>query len=91
MKKASEYRRHADECRALARNALNENEREQLLNMAQTWTKLADERERMAEQDKRLGGNGSSEEQRGAGARSAPCHATPHGGEGRPGTPASLK
>ena len=62
MKKASEYRRHADECRALARTALNENERDQLLNMAQTWTTLADERERMAEQDKRLGGKEPGEE-----------------------------
>ena len=49
MKKASEYRRHAEECRTLARNAMSEQERNQLLTMAETWTKLAEERERMAE------------------------------------------
>jgi hypothetical protein len=48
MKKASEYRRHAEECRTLARNAMSDQERNQLLNMAETWTKLAEERERMA-------------------------------------------
>ena len=51
MKKASEYRRHADECRTLARNAMSEQERNQLLTMADTWTKLAEERERMADDD----------------------------------------
>jgi hypothetical protein len=46
MKKASEYRRHAEECRLLARNANSEEHRELLINMAATWDSLADERER---------------------------------------------
>ena len=44
MKKASEYRQHAEDCRALARGVLNGHQREQLLEMAQTWDKLAAER-----------------------------------------------
>jgi hypothetical protein len=47
MKKASEYRRHAEECRQLARSADREEHRELLINMAATWEALADERERM--------------------------------------------
>ena len=47
MKKASEYRRHAEECRQLARFADSEEHRELLSNMAATWESLADERERM--------------------------------------------
>jgi hypothetical protein len=47
MKKASEYRRHAEECRALASKAGTEEHRLQLLKMADTWVSLADERERM--------------------------------------------
>jgi hypothetical protein len=39
--KASEYRQHAEECRALARGVLPGHQREQLLEMAQTWEKLA--------------------------------------------------
>src|SRR5215207_5234515 len=44
MKKASEYRQHAEECRALARGLALGPHREQLLEMAQTWEKLAAER-----------------------------------------------
>ena len=44
MKKASEYRQHAEECRALARGLPSGPHREQLLEMAQTWEKLAAER-----------------------------------------------
>ena len=43
MKKASEYRKHAEECRALARGVQGE-QRDQLLEMAATWDKLAAER-----------------------------------------------
>jgi hypothetical protein len=42
MKEASEYREHAAECRALA-NTMDRAHREQLLRMAQTWDKLAEE------------------------------------------------
>ncbi len=43
MKKASEYRKHANECRALARGVLGD-KRTQLLAMAATWDQLAQER-----------------------------------------------
>ena len=43
MKKASEYRQHAEECRTLAKQMQGE-QRDQLLEMARTWDRLADER-----------------------------------------------
>ena len=46
LKKAEEYRRHAEECRVLARAAQNGEHRNQLLIMAETWDGLAAERER---------------------------------------------
>ena len=45
MKKASEYRQHAEECRALARNMTDDAQRDQLVRMAETWDRLAAERE----------------------------------------------
>lgn len=45
MKKASEYRKHAEECRALARQVPEGPQRDQLLEMARTWDKLADDRD----------------------------------------------
>ena len=53
MDKSSEYRQHAEECRVRARHAKNEEQRRQLLELAETWGSLAAERERMAE--KRVG------------------------------------
>ena len=47
MKKAAEYRQHAQECRTLARNVRIEEQRVQLIAMAETWDALATERERM--------------------------------------------
>lgn len=44
MKKASEYRLHATECRALAAQMGEESQREQLLAMAEHWDKLAADR-----------------------------------------------
>lgn len=44
MKKASEYRKHAEECRVLAQRMEHGGHRDQLLEMAATWDKLADER-----------------------------------------------
>ena len=43
MKKASEYRRHASECRRLS-DGVSGDLREQLLRMAATWEQLAHER-----------------------------------------------
>jgi hypothetical protein len=47
MKKASEYRQHAKECRALASQAFSEEHRKQLAAMADTWDNLADERAKL--------------------------------------------
>jgi len=46
MKKSNEYRQHAEECRALARKAQNDEQRAQLLKMAEAWENFATERER---------------------------------------------
>jgi hypothetical protein len=45
MKKASDYHKHAQECRALAKRMENGEHRDQLLAMAQTWDQLAQQRE----------------------------------------------
>src|SRR5512146_3093406 len=45
VKKASEYRSHADECRAMARKVATADQRAQLMTMAETWDELAAERE----------------------------------------------
>jgi hypothetical protein len=48
MATAGEYRKHASECRALARNVKNEQHRSQLLKMADAWENFAVENERVA-------------------------------------------
>jgi hypothetical protein len=48
VKKASEYRQHAKECRALAIQAVSDEHRKQLAAMADTWDTLATERENIA-------------------------------------------
>ena len=45
MKKASEYRKHAEECRALAKQVPEGPQRDQLLEMARTWDALAKDRD----------------------------------------------
>ncbi len=45
MKKASEYRKHAEECRTLARQVPEGPQRDQLLEMARTWEALANDRD----------------------------------------------
>lgn len=47
MKKASEYRKYAEECRALAKQMPHGEQRSQLLEMAKTWDNLAADRERL--------------------------------------------
>jgi len=42
MKSVQQYRKHAAECRALARAARQDEERKQLLAMADAWTRLAE-------------------------------------------------
>ena len=47
MKTAAEYRKHADECRVLAKQMPEGEQRNQLLEMARTWDNLAKEREQL--------------------------------------------
>jgi hypothetical protein len=46
VKKKSDYLRHAEECRTLARQMEQGEHRDQLLKMAETWAVLAEERDR---------------------------------------------
>jgi hypothetical protein len=47
MTKASDYRKNAQECRALARNVQNDSHKNQLIKMAEAWDSFAAERERL--------------------------------------------
>ncbi|EIM26763.1 hypothetical protein [Microvirga lotononidis] len=47
MKTAAEYRKHADECRVLAKQVPEGEQRTQLLEMARTWDNLAVDREKL--------------------------------------------
>ena len=62
MKKASEYRQHAEECRTLARQMQGE-QRDQLLEMARTWEKLADERAELIRRHPELALTGEGQEE----------------------------
>lgn len=44
MKKASEYRQHAAECRSIAAQMDSLEQRQQILEMAEHWEKLAADR-----------------------------------------------
>ena len=46
LETVGKYRSHAADCDELARNASDEKQREQIKNIAETWRKLAAERER---------------------------------------------
>lgn len=54
MKKASEYRQYATECRSLATSATSEDHRQMLLRMAETWDNLGSLREARMSQKERL-------------------------------------
>ena len=47
MKTAAEYRKHAEECRVLAKQVPEGEQRNQLLEMARTWDNLAKDREQL--------------------------------------------
>jgi hypothetical protein len=47
MKTAAEYRKHAEECRVLAKQVAEGEHRDQLLEMARTWDNLAADREKL--------------------------------------------
>jgi hypothetical protein len=44
MEKLEEYRQHARQCRELAAQMEHEEQRKQLLEMAATWERLAEDR-----------------------------------------------
>ena len=54
MQQVEEYRRQAKECEALARNARDVAQREQILRIAETWRKLAADRERQLRSPKHI-------------------------------------
>jgi hypothetical protein len=58
VRKASEYRQHAQECRDLAKQMRSGAQREQLLAMANTWDALADERDTMLKIERDFGSPG---------------------------------
>ena len=47
LKTVAEYRKHAEECRILAKQMPEGEQRNQLLEMARTWDNLATEREQL--------------------------------------------
>ena len=63
MKKASEYRRHAEECRSLAKGLLPGEQRDQFLNMAGVWEKLAVDRATLVLRHPELGLEGEHQEE----------------------------
>jgi CelD/BcsL family acetyltransferase involved in cellulose biosynthesis len=62
MKNASEYRRHARECRELAAKMETAADREQMLAMAAHWEQLARERTEMVRKHPELAIAGEQEE-----------------------------
>jgi hypothetical protein len=54
MRKITDYRNHATECRTMATKAATDEQRDALLDMARTWNMLAEERERALEQKERI-------------------------------------
>jgi hypothetical protein len=46
MKSIADYQRHAEECEALARSAVTDEQRVMIAKMAATWRMLARQRER---------------------------------------------
>jgi hypothetical protein len=63
MKKASEYRQHAEECRQLATRMEHGEQRNQLLEMAATWEKLANERSDLVRRHPELAMEGEQREE----------------------------
>jgi hypothetical protein len=63
MKKASEYRQHAEECRAMARTMVSGEHQDQLLEMAATWDRLAAERSDLVRRHPELASEAEVEEE----------------------------
>ena len=64
MKKASEYSQHARECRSLAATMESEDQRDQLLRMAEHWEKLAADRAALISRHPDLAYDGEHDEER---------------------------
>ena len=54
MKKASDYRHHAEECQRLARTVVNAEHKAALTRMAETWENLALVRAERLAREKRI-------------------------------------
>jgi len=54
VKQVEEYRKHAEECRAMASKMRNAPQRDQLLRLAEQWESLADDRQNMLRQQAKL-------------------------------------
>ena len=63
MKKASEYRKHGEECRQLAHRMEHGEQRDQLLEMAGTWDRLAVERSDLVRRHPELALDGEHQEE----------------------------
>jgi hypothetical protein len=66
MKKASEYRQHAQECRDLAAKMASPDQRGQLLEMARHWEQLARDRALLIAKHPDLALEGERDDERGA-------------------------
>ena len=64
MKKASEYRQHAQECRALAATMASPEQRTLMLQMAEHWEKLSTDRIALIERHPELAHEGEHDEER---------------------------
>ncbi len=64
MKKASEYHNHAQECRDLAAHMESDEQREQMLQMAEHWDRLAEDRLALIRKHPELALPGEQEEAR---------------------------
>jgi hypothetical protein len=64
MKKASEYRQHAQECRRLAAYMPSDDHRAQLLSIAEHWERLAEDRIGLITRHPELAQDGEHEEER---------------------------
>lgn len=53
METASDYRKYAEECRGLAKNAKTAQQREILIEMSHAWLQLAEEAERKTPRSKK--------------------------------------
>jgi hypothetical protein len=65
MKKASEYRQHAVECRQLAATMASGEQRDQLLEMPETWDRLAADRSELVQRHPELALSGEYAEEAG--------------------------